>query len=236
MKQLHEIQLGILKKLLFSPTLRYTEMKSEMRMDNNQFDFHLDSLTKAGLVVKVEGGYQLTQEGKEYANRMDTDSVKIIKQAKLGARVGCVRDSGGELEFLVYTRKKQPFFNCQGFLAGKINYGESVSGAAKRELLEETGLDGDPVLVEVEHMLVYDKSSGDLLEDKFFFFYLVKNPKGEVVSTEEGENYWVKESDLESQILNPFNSKEEFFYEVGLLKNFAGEVKFLEKKVYSEKF
>lgn len=148
MKQLHPTQLAILKKLLFSPVLRYTDMKPSSKMDNNQFDFHLDSLITSGLVEKMDTGYTLTPTGKEYANRMDTDEVKILQQAKLGARVGCVRTVNGVQEFLVYTRKKQPFYNCQGFLAGKIRYGEKVLDAAARELKEETGLTGSPTLVE----------------------------------------------------------------------------------------
>lgn len=236
MKQLHTTQLAILKKLLFCPVLRYTEMKPDSKMDNNQFDFHLDALVTSGLVEKMDTGYTLTAIGKEYANRMDTDEVKILQQAKLGARVGCVRTVNGVQEFLVYTRKKQPFFNCQGFLAGKIRYGEKVLDAAARELEEETGLTGSPVLVEVEHMRVYDKETKELLEDKFFFFYKVENPTGTLTPNEEGEHYWISENNLAEQVTNPFNSLDEFFGEINLLKNFTGTVSFIEKEVYSSKF
>lgn len=236
MKQLHHIQLTILKKLLFSSTLRYTDMKPDSKMDNNQFDFHLDSLVHAGMVEKMDNGYALTASGKEYANRMDTDEVKILRQAKLGARVGCIRTINGVQEFLVYTRKKQPFFNCQGFLAGKIRYGEKVLDAAVRELQEETGLSGSPVLVEIEHMRVYAKETKELLEDKFFFFYKVENPTGMLTSNEEGEHNWIPEHKLAEEVTNPFNSLDEFFVEIALLKNFDGTVLFIEKEVYSSKF
>jgi hypothetical protein len=44
MKQLHPIQLKILKKLLFAPQLKYTELKPEEHIENNQLSFHLNTL------------------------------------------------------------------------------------------------------------------------------------------------------------------------------------------------
>ncbi len=236
MKQLHHIQLEILKKLLFAPSLRYTDMKPVSSMDNNQFDYHVDRLVEAGYVVKSDDQYALTALGKEYANRMDTETAKIALQAKIGARVACVRTVNGEQEYLVYTRKKQPFYNCQGFLAGKVRYGELVADAARRELQEETGLFGEPVLVEIQHMVVYEQGSQVLLEDKLFFFFKVENPTGTLVPNEEGEHHWIPEGKLEAEITNPFNSWEEFQAEVAAVKNFSGTVGFVEKQIVSDKF
>src|SRR3989344_2695226 len=109
MRQLHPIQLRILKKLLFADGLRYTQIKPDPEMENNQFDFHLDQLIKERLVVKQNGIYQLTSVGKEYANRMDTDQVVISKQAKISAWICVMREKSGETAFLrlsgIYIRK-----------------------------------------------------------------------------------------------------------------------------------
>jgi hypothetical protein len=123
MKQLHPIQLQIMKKLLLSPTLRYGEMKPNPDMENNQFDFHLDQLINGNYIKKEDGIYSLTSFGKEYANRMDTDTVAIMKQAKVSAIVLPVKIVNSKKYYLIYTRLKQPFYGCQGFMSGKVSYG-----------------------------------------------------------------------------------------------------------------
>lgn len=85
-------------------------------------------------------------------------------------------------------------------------------------------------------MRVYDKTSNELLEDRFFFFYKVENPTGTLVPNDEGEHYWIPEHKLAEEVINPFNSLEEFFGEIALLKNFTGTVSFIEKEVYNSKF
>ena len=54
MEKLHDIQNQILKRLMFSTGLRYTEMKPDKEMENNQFQFHLNQLTKKGYVQTLE--------------------------------------------------------------------------------------------------------------------------------------------------------------------------------------
>ncbi|MCC2632001.1 MAG: putative hydrolase [Patescibacteria group bacterium] len=77
MKQLHPLQLQILKKLLFASSLRYTEMRPDADVENNSLDFHLDKMIKAGYVHKNDGAYSLTSTGKEYANRIDAEKTII---------------------------------------------------------------------------------------------------------------------------------------------------------------
>jgi hypothetical protein len=43
-----------------------------------------------GYVKKDEHKYSLTDTGKEYTTRLDTDDITIIKQSKLSAWIGCV--------------------------------------------------------------------------------------------------------------------------------------------------
>jgi hypothetical protein len=62
MKQLHTIQLMILRKLLFAESLRYGELKPDKKMENNQLSFHLDALLEFSYVEKIDGGYRLTYE------------------------------------------------------------------------------------------------------------------------------------------------------------------------------
>src|SRR5436190_10158647 len=128
MKQIHSIQLQILKKMLFTNGSRYSDLKPKKSMENNQFDFHLDQLTKAGYVKKSDKDYSLTSLGKEYANRMDTDKVLVTPQSKVSVILCPLKNDN---EYLIYTRLKQPFYGCQGFMSGKVQYGELIIDAAK---------------------------------------------------------------------------------------------------------
>lgn len=205
-------------------------------MENNQFDFHLDQLIKERLVMKQNGIYQLTSIGKEYANRMDTDQVVISKQAKISAWICVMREKSGETDFLIYTRLKQPFYGCQGFISGKLKYGEKIIAAAKRELLEETGLTGNPELVNIKHFLVYDKKTNELIEDKFMYLCRVINPKGIIKSNEEGEHMWVNEAEMRLKITHPFEDIEELIKYAMEAKKFDGTIKLFEIDHWSEKF
>jgi len=116
MKQLHPLQLKMLKKLLFAPQMKYTELKPEEHIENNQFSFHLNALITMGYIKKIDPYYILTTQGKEYANRMDAGELQIQLQAKVGVLVCATRGQGDSQEYLIYTRKKHPFFGKQGFI------------------------------------------------------------------------------------------------------------------------
>jgi ADP-ribose pyrophosphatase YjhB (NUDIX family) len=236
MKQLHTIQRNILYKLLFTPKLRYTEVKPNKRIENNKFNFHLDQLIKLGYIQKKENYYSLTNEGKEYTNRIDREDKVITHQAKLGTLVIPIKEHSDETEYLVYTRLKQPFYGCQGFMTGKIKYGETVKETAKRELFEETHLTGEPKVISIRHYRVYEKDTNKLVEDKYFFICLVINPTGTLKPNNEGTFEWVKEKDFPQKITNHFVSYEEFLKDVDLAKKHKEKFEFTEIDDVTEKF
>lgn len=236
MRQLHETQLQILKKLLFAAELRYAQIKPDPEMENNQFDFHLDQLVDGGYIAKKEKGYSLTNFGKEYANRMDTEEVLIAKQSKISAWVCCIREEKERKQYLIYTRLKQPFYGCQGFMSGKVKYGEKIIDAAKRELREETGLEGEPKIVNAKHFLVYDKETNGLVEDKFMYLCVVRNPTGELRPHVEGLYRWVDELDVKKFITNPFEPIGEFLKYLRQADGFDGQVTIEEIDHWSDKF
>lgn len=219
MKQLHHHQLAILNKLVFAPSLRYSQLKPSPDLENNLFDFHLDKLIALGYVSKNSTNYILTPTGKEYSTRLDTQTVQIIKQAKLSAWMGVVRDTPTGQEYVVYTRLKHPFYGCQGFLGGRIQFGETVIQTARRELLEETGLVGEPHIVRLIHYRVFDPGH-QLLEDKFMFLCRVLNPSGKLVSrNEEGKYEWVAKHNLHAYITNYFESEAVFLKQLAAITN-----------------
>ncbi len=237
MRQLHEIQLKILEKLLFSISLRYSQIKPDKKMENNQFQFHLNQLTEMGLVRKENGKYLLTPKGKEYANRIDEGENQLKLQAKISAWIACTRIVKNKKQFLIYTRLKQPFYGCQGYLSGKVRYGENLTEAVKRELKEETNLDClKSKVIAIKHFRVFDKRTKELVEDKFMFMCLVENPKGELKGNKEGKFEWVDEDRLYDYVANPFENEKGFRHQVQLIKEFDGCIKLFEEDHYSEKF
>lgn len=160
----HFLQIQILSSLLFKVESTYSDLKPK-EIQNNLFNFHLKSVQKDKLVEKNKNGlYELTAQGKEIANRYEEETSRVKRQGKLSVIFCPVRNiSSKDPEILIYTRKKHPFYGSQGSPSGKISYGEKVSEAARRELLEETGLVGTPELFRIEHHRVYSKLEGKLL-------------------------------------------------------------------------
>lgn len=205
--KIHEFQISILRELLFKPEARFRDL-NKVGVTNDHFTFHLNHLIKEGLVIKKEGKYCLSDEGKEFANRMDTDSLKLERQAKLGVAIHAVRQKSGKTEYLVHRRLKEPFYGWYGSHSGKIRWGETPLVTAKREFLEESGLTGKFFLKGIIHYHHFHKD-GRLLEDKYFWVYRVENLKGKLKErVPEGENIWMTEKEYR-KLKNVFATVDE---------------------------
>lgn len=205
--ELHEFQRSILSELLFKPNARFSEIK-KVDVENYHFNFHLTKLVEEGLVIKINGRYNLSESGKEFANRLDTDKNVMEKQAKLAVALHAVRKVNGKVEYLLHQRLKEPFFGWWGPQSGKIRWEETPIEAAKREFLEETGLVGDFKLKAIVHYHDYHKN-GRFLEDKYFWVYKIENTQGTLIEKiEGGENKWLSEKEV-LKIKNIFASLKE---------------------------
>lgn len=193
--KIHDFQISILRELLFKPGARFRDLK-KVDVTNDHFSFHINHLLKEKLIEKIDSKYFLTTAGKEFANRMDTDAMKLEKQAKLAIAIHAVREINGQKEYLIHKRLKEPFFGWYGSQSGKIRWGENPLETAKREFLEETGLTGDFSLKKIVHDLVFDKKN-NLLEDKYFWVFRVNNIKGKLLEiVTGGENIWMTEKEF----------------------------------------
>jgi ADP-ribose pyrophosphatase YjhB (NUDIX family) len=230
-KQLHKIQLKILDGLLFASQAKYSDLKPVL-MENSQFVFHLEQLIKLGLVKKDKTKYTLTPEGKEYANRIFIETMRVESQAKVTTVICAVKEEDEKKQLLLYERLKNPFYGCIGFPTEKPWWGEKIADAARRGLQEEAGMDGQAELFAIRHYRVYSRKK-KLVEDKLMHAFLFKNPKGKLESNIEGDFFWTAEKDLKKKVTKPL---EEFweFYEA--LKNFKGRITFKEIDVKTKKF
>lgn len=205
--KIHEFQISILRELLFHPNARFRDLK-KFDIENYHFTFHINHLVKEGLVLKKDGKYSLSDEGKEFANRMDTDDLKLERQGKLGVALHAIRVTKGKREILIHQRLKEPFYGWYGSHSGKIRWGETPLECAKREFKEETGLSGSFTLKGIVHYHHFHKD-GRLLEDKYFWVFRIDDVKGELKGQVlEGKNIWMDEFKFK-KLKNTFATYEE---------------------------
>jgi ADP-ribose pyrophosphatase YjhB (NUDIX family)/predicted transcriptional regulator len=199
--KIHEAQVAILRELLFHPSAGYAEMQKPTGLTSDHFNFHISRLVELGFVEKKQRGeYTLTHKGKEYANKLDTDSNTIERQPKVSVLIVGWRDREGtkEREFIMQQRLKNPYYGYWGWLGGKIRWGETVTEAAARELKEETGLEADLEYKGLYHKMDYNQQTREMLEDKFFFLVRATNFRGDlIVNYEGGKNAWCTAAEMD---------------------------------------
>jgi ADP-ribose pyrophosphatase YjhB (NUDIX family)/predicted transcriptional regulator len=200
-KELHPAHVAILHVLLFRPAARFAELQKASKLSSDHFNFYLKQLCDEAFVAKNdEGAYHLTQKGKEFANRFDTDERKVERQPKVAV---CLMIRGKDGTQLVQQRLKQPYYGYWGRPTGKIRWGETILESAARELMEETGLEADLTFEEVYHKMDYNKETGEMLEDKVFFTIACDNPRGELITEfEGGRNAWMTQEEYDAQELS----------------------------------
>lgn len=192
----HEIQMKILREMLFAPSSTFASLQKVTGLTSDHATFHIKKLVEVGYIEKTADGYILTRDGKEYANRMDTDEAKIERQPKSSVLL-IVENNEGKL--LSQLRLKQPYYGFWGRQSGKLRWGEHLLEAAARELKEEAGLTADLQFAGIYHKMDYLKS-GELLEDKYFFVVYGTNPVGELIVDAEGHhNEWLTVEELVSK-------------------------------------
>jgi ADP-ribose pyrophosphatase YjhB (NUDIX family)/predicted transcriptional regulator len=209
---MHNIQMLILRELLFSPNSKFTQLNIQ-GLTSDHFSYHINTLIKDGYVKKTSLKYSLTPKGKEFANRMDTEEVSIEKQPKVAVMVVATKIENGKKYLLVQERTKEPYFGYSGFITGKIRFGERVIEAAKRELKEESGLSCENIhLKKLVRDYVVLNDTGELVEDKMFFVVHAVNPKGNLVNTKNGNNRWLTENEFKHLKKKYYN--EDSIYEI----------------------
>lgn len=208
---MHQSQTAIIHHLLFTPEASFSEIQRSTSLTSDHFNFHIKKLIDESYVEKLDKGYKLTDKGKEYANRMDTEEREIEKQPKVSIAITVERrGENGEREFLFQQRKKNPYFDFWGRPGGKVRWGESIIEAANRELKEETGLEADFKYKLLYHKRDFNKKTRKLLEDKIFLCVYATEYRGELIKEfEGGANQWMTHEEFTTKEKR-FKSVDEF--------------------------
>ncbi len=133
---MHQIQSNILSKLSEAKSARYSDLK-QTNMEGNVFTYHLKKLVREGYVLQRNQIYLLSPKGKLFADRVSHTDFKERIQPKIITAI-IIKNKN---KYLLYKRKKQPFFDHVGFPYGKIHLDERIHDAAQRELKEKAALD-----------------------------------------------------------------------------------------------
>jgi 8-oxo-dGTP pyrophosphatase MutT (NUDIX family) len=199
--KIHQAQTAILRELLFRPQAGYAEMQKQTSLTSDHFNFHIARLVELGFVEKVaKGSYRLTPQGKEYANKLDTDSNTIERQPKSAVLLAIEKTVGGKKHFLFQERRKHPYYGFWGLISGKIRWGETIIQTAERELMEEAGITAEWTYKGVYHEHARQEGAAELLEDKIFHVVHGVNPQGKLVEYfEGGHNAWLTRQESRSK-------------------------------------
>jgi len=189
--QVHDAQTKILRELLFIPETKFAELQKVSGLESDHAKFHIKRLVELGYVEKNGGLYRLSIQGKEYANKLDTDAGVIERQPKVAVMLVVERVNNDKKEYLLQERLKHPYYGFWGSPTGKIRWGESFLEAAARELEEETGLVGEFEYRGVMHERVRHEDTGEIVEDKIFNLMFCDKFSGELmVEFDGGRNAW----------------------------------------------
>ncbi len=210
----------ILRELLFKPNARFSDLNIK-GLTSDHFSYHINHLVELKYVSKNGGNYSLTVKGKEFANTMDTDDATVEKQPKVAVIIVVKRDDNGNTQLLMQERTKEPYFGYVGFFTGKVRFGEKILETARREMKEETNLEGGEMFIRgLVHDHVVLENEGKLVEDKLFFVVTCDNPEGELTDTQSGRNFWMDEKD--------FSSIEKKYYQEDTILKIANSSNVLE--------
>jgi len=194
---MHEIKKEILKKLTATRKARYSELKRKS-LEGNIFSYHLKALIKEGYIVQRDKGYVLTPQGKHLVDRVSLGNFKDRVQPKI-ITVIILKRRG---KYLLYQKKKQPFFDHVGFPYGKIHLGERLGEAAARELTEKSGLEATLKYRGHVYLTVHDEA--DLVSSMLCHVFTGNQIKGKLLKEfPSGTCFWGKLEDFPKQNLLP---------------------------------
>ena len=197
---IHVAQASILYTLRHATRARYSELLRPTNLEGDRFKYHLATLIRKKLVFKaVDGVYELTAEGKEFANRIDESTGREIAGPKASMLLVVRSLANGETFYLAHRRNREPFRDYWGIASAPMLRGVPVCDSAARELKKQTGIMADFAVAGMQR-LIDTLPNGVVLEDKLFTL-LLADVDG-VPPTHQwygGESVWLTREELLSK-------------------------------------
>ncbi|MBI4836119.1 MAG: NUDIX domain-containing protein [Candidatus Abawacabacteria bacterium] len=187
-----DVKKEILATLLKADRLKYGDIHPE-GIGNDLFNYHLQHLVKMGLVSKDDKIYSLSNLGKYHVAEQNplSPSGRTADRFKMNVLTVVLRGQGKNLEVLMQTRKRHPFYDSKSVMGGTIRKGELVAEAAQRKLKTETGLTANLKLCGLIRQVNLDKQNVLVVEDVLFHICCTDLFEGELLAkTDYGENFW----------------------------------------------
>lgn len=166
--RIHPAQTTVLHTLRHATRAHYSELMRATQLEGDRFKYHINKLVKRNLVYKASDGlYELTAEGKEFANRLNEQTGRELEQPKASMLLVVTSMCDDTTYFLAHKRSREPFRDYWGIMSAPLLRGMPVCESAARELKKQTGLSVD--FSPIGLYRVIDKTpSGKVLEDKLF--------------------------------------------------------------------
>ena len=192
-KEFHKAQAKILETLLYATRARYSELMRATELDSDIFKFHIKKLQKIDLITKVsDGSYELTQDGKLLASRLDIKTGRQIEQPKSSTLL--VVKSGDLV--LAHQRMREPFNGFWGVSSAPVIRGLPLVESAAHQLKSQTGIAAE-FRVAGMYRVVDKNRRGVVLEDKIFSVLVAEIPKTiEAKNWPGGKSQWLSQSEL----------------------------------------
>lgn len=196
--KLPDYQKELLLKLSKASSLRFNDLLID-GLESEHMNYHLKKLLELKFVEKDENKYFLTDAGKHFVNSLDDVTSIVEKQPKVSVIIIGVRknEESGEIQFLLSRRREQPYLGKVGRIGGKVRFGEQLEAAARRELLEETGLTAEKMTLERIYRKMRKRPSGEFVQDVIFHIFLATGFSGELITeTPYQDNFWASNREL----------------------------------------
>jgi ADP-ribose pyrophosphatase YjhB (NUDIX family) len=180
----------IFQKLMHFPNSTFSDL-FDKSIPSNKFTYYLKKMESDGLIEKNEGKYSLTLNGRMSAATIDGETGKNKKRPFVAMLLAIKKGD----DYILYTRMKEPYYGNKGFPGAKVEMGEEILLAAKRELFEETGLTCEGKIVTVQNLI--DKNNDEIFNHIIQYVILFENPKGELIKeNREGTYEWMNKDKI----------------------------------------
>jgi ADP-ribose pyrophosphatase YjhB (NUDIX family) len=178
--------------------LRFSDIEKALEIKSNTLAYHLDNMTKEGMLQKDGDDYMLSTHGEKLLPFFAHVTQKLTGGCLPVVLAAIIKDD----KILLLKRKKRPYQGYWGVPGGKLHLEESIEECALREVKEETGLD-----CKFSHIaaIVHERvKENDAYKHAFLLFFVVLKPKtDEIKESEEGRLEWFPLKTLQPERIVP---------------------------------